>query len=49
MIVLAAPALSFHNNHTLGVIAGLVPAIPLRDAPCQPNRDGRDKPGQARP
>jgi hypothetical protein len=27
------------------VIAGLVPAISLRLAPCSPKRDGRDKPG----
>jgi hypothetical protein len=28
------------------VIAGLVPAIPIREAqPCLPKRDARDKPG----
>jgi tripartite-type tricarboxylate transporter receptor subunit TctC len=33
-------------NRTFSVIAGLVPAIPLRDArPCQPKRDGRNKSG----
>ena len=26
-------------------MAGLVPAIPLREPPCSPNRDRRDKPG----
>src|SRR5215207_2828742 len=26
-------------------MAGLVPAISLRDAPCHPKRDRRDKPG----
>jgi branched-chain amino acid transport system permease protein len=32
--------------HSLSVvIAGLVPAIPLRRAQCVPKRDGRDKPG----
>jgi hypothetical protein len=30
--------------HTHGVIAGLVPAIPTRRAPCVPKRDPRDKP-----
>jgi hypothetical protein len=29
----------------LGVIAGLVPAIPIRGAPCNPHRDGRNKSG----
>jgi hypothetical protein len=33
------------RKHSL-VIAGLVPAIPIREAqPCHFNRDGRDKPG----
>ncbi len=33
-------------HHTQPVMAGLVPAIPLRDAQhCQPKRDRRDKPG----
>ena len=27
------------------VMAGLVPAIPLRRAPCLPKRDARDEPG----
>jgi hypothetical protein len=27
------------------VMAGLVPAISIRDAPCPPKRDRRDKPG----
>ena len=27
------------------VMAGLVPAVPLREARCPPNRDRRDKPG----
>ena len=27
------------------VMAGLVPAIPITKAPCSPNRDHRDKPG----
>jgi hypothetical protein len=27
------------------VMAGLVPAIPLRDVPRSPKRDRRDKPG----
>jgi len=31
-----------------GVIAGLVPAIPLKWAPRVPKRDGRDKPGHDR-
>ena len=26
-------------------MAGLVPAIPMREAPCSPKRDARDKPG----
>src|ERR1035437_283557 len=30
------------------VIAGLVPAIPLRMALCVPKRDGRDEPGHDR-
>jgi hypothetical protein len=30
---------------TLDVMAGFIPAIPLRGAPCQPDRDHRDKPG----
>jgi hypothetical protein len=33
-------------NYSPLVIAGLVPAIPIRVAqPCFGNRDGRDKPG----
>jgi len=27
------------------VMAGLVPAIPMRKAPCPPKRGRRDKPG----
>jgi hypothetical protein len=30
---------------SFSVITGLVPVIPLRDAMCPPDRDGRDKPG----
>jgi hypothetical protein len=30
---------------TTDVIAGLVPATSIREAPCQPNRDGRNKSG----
>jgi hypothetical protein len=30
------------NSILLGVRAGLVPAIPLRDAQCSPRRDHRD-------
>jgi hypothetical protein len=29
----------------LSVIAGLVPAISIRKAPCDPDRDGRNKSG----
>jgi hypothetical protein len=32
------------QNH-LNVIAGLVPAISMRRAPCQPKRDSRNKSG----
>jgi hypothetical protein len=27
------------------VVTGLVPVTPLREARCQPKRDGQDKPG----
>ncbi len=33
------------NAKTLPVMAGPVPAIPLGRAPCVPDRDRRDKPG----
>ncbi len=33
------------RNEPTAVIAGLVPAIPMRRAGCIPKRDGRDKPG----
>jgi len=31
------------------VLAGLVPAIPIIGAPCPPDRDRRDKPGDDAP
>jgi hypothetical protein len=31
--------------NTFSVMAGLVPAIPMRDAQCPPKRDARDKRG----
>jgi hypothetical protein len=37
-------------NSLSAVIAGLVPAIPIKGAwLCLPNRDGRDKPGHDEP
>jgi hypothetical protein len=41
---LTAQSFASHPLHTVG-IAGLDPAISLREAPCLPKRDGRDKPG----